>query len=67
MNYQLFSGFSASQIASSKTFINYIIDQNYKQTILDSEKQSDYDNLKSILTALNLASASIQPVVLRFA
>lgn len=67
MNYQLFSAFSTSQIKSSKTLINEIIDLNFKQTILTTEEQAEYDNLKYVIQALNLASYRTQPVLLNIA
>lgn len=67
MNYQLFSGFSPLQVSTSKALISSIIDQNYKHTVLDSVRQAEYDNLKEIVTALNLATAHRQPALLNIA
>ena len=67
MNYQLFSGFSTEQLAASKSFITEIIDLNYKQTVLDSTKKEEYDNLKYILASLNSVTTQRQPVFLNIA
>ena len=67
MNYQLFSAFSTSQINSSKSLITEIIDLNFKQTILTTEEQAEYDNLKYIVQALNLATIQRQPISLKIA